>query len=273
MKTPISYYGGTCLNACLFVNYSMKTASIYRLIDPFTGQVRYIGKANIPTERLAAHVAPSNLDGRTMCKRWIKSLSIKGAKPIMEVIETVSEVDWQAREVYWIAFYRAAGACLCNHTDGGEGLVNPSEATKEKQRANNRKNAATYKTPEFRAKISTISKALVRTPEHCARIAASKLGKPRSEAAKAKMSATRKGKVFMSPERYKEVTKAAAPLLQLANEARKRQVGQFDKHGKLLASYESAAACIAATGLPKGTVHTSISRGNITRTGFIFKYI
>lgn len=251
----------------------MKTVSIYRLIDPFTGQVRYIGKATDMKSRLQGHLSLAKMDAKTLCKRWIRSVVRKGGKPVMEEIEVVAEADWQAREAYWIAFYRAAGARLCNHTDGGEGLVNPSEATKEKQRANNRKNAATYQTPEFRAKISAISKALVRTPEHCAKIAASKLGKPRSEETKAKMSAARKGKAFMTPEQYQETTKAAAPLLQSANEARKKQVGQFDRHSNLLASYESAAACIAATGLPKGTIHTSINRGNVTRTGFIFKYI
>lgn len=42
------------------------------------------------------------------------------------------EQDWQERERYWIAFYRQAGARLLNHTDGGEGIVNPDEHTRHR---------------------------------------------------------------------------------------------------------------------------------------------
>lgn len=161
----------------------MKNIYIYRLIDPRNGKIRYIGKATNVELRLAGHISAAKKNQRqTRCVQWIKSLLSINSKPLVEVIEITNEESWQEREKYWIAFYKTSGADLCNHTDGGEGLVNPSEITKEKQRANNRRNAHKYQTAEFKAKISALSKALVRTPEHRRKISESKKGKPMHKA-------------------------------------------------------------------------------------------
>ena len=100
----------------------MKTTFIYKLIDPETNQVRYIGKSNDPKQRLKAHYNKARYKP-THKFNWIKTLKDRGIRPIMEIIEEVSIEIWKEREKYWIMFYLEQGFSLTNCTTGGDGLT------------------------------------------------------------------------------------------------------------------------------------------------------
>lgn len=108
----------------------MDTTFIYVLIDPRTNEVRYVGKANDPKQRLRKHIFDSSRSQETHAKTWINSLLKNGLRPALEVIEKCGD-DWSVRETYWIKYYKDLGVDLTNATDGGEG-IRPNEDARRK---------------------------------------------------------------------------------------------------------------------------------------------
>lgn len=103
-----------------------KITHIYGLVDPFTREIRYIGKTILnPSQRLCSHVSEarrSDIDRRHYHKnRWISNLLAKGAYPEVIILETVLSDDWQDAEKRWIQKGRDLGWRLTNLSDGGEG--------------------------------------------------------------------------------------------------------------------------------------------------------
>ena len=96
------------------------TTYIYKLTDPITLQIRYIGKTINLEQRLYNHIrtAKKMTYKRHICY-WINSLLKQGKLPVMEVLEEC-DINWQEKEQYWIDFYKGN---LCNHTLGGEGRI------------------------------------------------------------------------------------------------------------------------------------------------------
>jgi hypothetical protein len=106
------------------------SAYIYALIDPFTNQVRYIGKSIRPRERLQNHC-----NDRSHCHRthWIQSLITRGLRPIMLLLDKVpTGQEWQPSECNWITYAREQKWPLTNSTDGGDGIVNLTAESKER---------------------------------------------------------------------------------------------------------------------------------------------
>lgn len=109
--------------------------SIYALLDPRSQEVRYVGKATHPRRRLSHHLSPRALNLRTLRSSWLKQLLALGLRPELEILEVVPAGEWVAAERRWIAHYRGLGARLTNMTDGGEGMENPPQETRDKLRA------------------------------------------------------------------------------------------------------------------------------------------
>ena len=107
---------------------------IYKLIDPITEEIRYIGKTNNPKNRLNSHIYRAKTsDSVQHVLFWIKSLINKGFKPQMEVIETCCQETWSDREIYWIAKHKEMGCRLCNHQKGGGSCLTPLQVSKKKK--------------------------------------------------------------------------------------------------------------------------------------------
>src|SRR6266404_62520 len=96
-------------------------ADIYILIDPRDDLIRYVGGTCRTAEwRFKKHLMATN--AQTNCGKWIRELRSVGLKPIMQIIETVYDGLWRARERFWIANYRTVyGADLINQHAGGNG--------------------------------------------------------------------------------------------------------------------------------------------------------
>jgi group I intron endonuclease len=95
---------------------------IYKLIDPITNEIRYVGKTkNSITKRLYEHLTVRNLKSNNHKNNWIKQLLKSNNKPKIEVLEVVNEDNWIPKEIYWIKFLKENGCNLTNTSDGGEG--------------------------------------------------------------------------------------------------------------------------------------------------------
>lgn len=89
-----------------------KEINIYKLSDPITGDVRYIGKTKNLKNRLYQHCfVPFKNDKKDL---WIRSLQDAGLNPIMEVIEKCNSEIGCERELYHISKYIENGANLFN---------------------------------------------------------------------------------------------------------------------------------------------------------------
>jgi hypothetical protein len=103
-----------------------KLTTIYGLVDPRTGHVRYVGKTvGVVSNRVAVHVyyAPKT---HTRSARWICGLLADGLRPEAFILDVVLAENWQETERFWIAYLRFLGFDLTNHAPGGEGRLNYS---------------------------------------------------------------------------------------------------------------------------------------------------
>lgn len=105
-------------------NGNGKTTFIYGLIDPRTQELRYVGKTVLtPDRRLCTHKWRAKAEPHKVhSMAWILSLAKTGMEPDVFTIEEVPPYEnWVEREQFWIEYFRAIGANLCNHSRGGEG--------------------------------------------------------------------------------------------------------------------------------------------------------
>ncbi len=162
---------------------------IYTLIDPRNQQVRYVGYAQDPKERLRKHITSSKrLSSHKAC--WIKSLLKLKLKPEMEIIECVNVKDRDKQEKYWIAYYRSLGFDLTNGTDGGDCSYTLTDETRSKI------SQATHKQWEKRR-----SQNYQMSEDQKIKIGIGNKGKVRSQEAREKYSKARKGKPWTQARR------------------------------------------------------------------------
>lgn len=122
---------------------------IYKLIDPQTGEVRYIGITNEPARRYLHHLNCSDLIEAK--GRWIQSLLSEELKPVMDIIESTENrsVGYE-RERYWIKAYLAQGAKLLNVQHG---IVSPVRYEVQHKQANVEDILSCYSNPQVIAKV------------------------------------------------------------------------------------------------------------------------
>lgn len=111
---------------------------IYALLDPRTGEIRYVGKSSAGLQRAKSHGAPKRLAADDTHKgRWIRMLAEQGLRYQIRVLEETTAEDLAQAEITWIARGRSLGWNLTNATDGGEGGLpglQHTAATREKVR-------------------------------------------------------------------------------------------------------------------------------------------
>lgn len=90
---------------------------IYGLRDPFTRQIRYVGKTNDLKKRFAQHLRGDKSNHAK--RKWIKQLLLEQGKPEIVILQETNESEWEDAEKYWISRGRELGWDLFNLTDGG----------------------------------------------------------------------------------------------------------------------------------------------------------
>lgn len=174
-----------------------QTTFIYKLIDPETLEIRYIGKANDPADRLKQHIAHSqNQSKGTYVGYWIASLYKRDLQPLLEIIEEVPFAIWEARELYWIEWHLQHGHPLTNTYFGGKGVGMVPPAVRAKMAAAQtgkkrspaaiekfiaKKTGMKYKpwSEETRRNVGNSRRGRKYPPEFGAKVAAAKKGKKR----------------------------------------------------------------------------------------------
>lgn len=95
---------------------------IYKLIDPISDTVRYVG---VTTRKLQSRFSQHKHSALTSkselhVHRWFRRVYNKeGLLPIIELIEECEDSIWEEREKYWINFY----SNLTNTREGGKGVI------------------------------------------------------------------------------------------------------------------------------------------------------
>jgi hypothetical protein len=182
-------------------------AIIYALLDPSDYAVRYVGYALDGPKRLESHLQQS-LKARGHKAAWIRSLRVRGERPIIVTLEDLpGDVDWRVNERWWIARMRELGCDLTNTTDGGEGGYILASQTPEARAKRTASNKGRKRSEEFCRRNSERHKGQVVSAETRAKISATMTGRTLSEETKAKVSASLRGKA-KSPEHIESFRKA-----------------------------------------------------------------
>lgn len=117
---------------------------IYGLIDPRTGQCRYVGKTGNLKKRLHRHM----LESKAVTRKgsWIVGLKKEKMKPELVVLEEVPVNNWQEQERFWIANLRFLGCNLTNGTAGGDGVDGLDPIIVARTAAKNRGRTVSFET-------------------------------------------------------------------------------------------------------------------------------
>lgn len=91
-------------------------ATIYKLLDPDTLEVRYIGVTRIKlSRRLNVHLRHGRLKlSRSKLYEWIHALLNEGKKPIIQSIMDVKNTDAKECELVMIQSFKLIGHPLLN---------------------------------------------------------------------------------------------------------------------------------------------------------------
>jgi hypothetical protein len=138
----------------------LRSVYIYVLVDPFTDEVRYVGKSIRPRERLANHCNEQSVTWRT---NWIRTVLAQGKRPLLRIVQILDrDEDWRAAERDWIAGLKERGARLTNCTSGGDGVsgLPPEIRARMALTWTGRKHR-----PESLLKIGAASRGRVHSPE------------------------------------------------------------------------------------------------------------
>lgn len=182
----VFHYNKSTFSLPIYKEKDMKIY-IYTLSDPFTKEVRYVGKTNNLKTRYYNHLKASR---KSYLSSWIKNLKSKQAKPIIEVVDECELNDWAFWEKHWISQFKTWGFKLTNLTDGGEGIngFSHSDFTKSKMSDSRKGKSTTWsigKAPWNKGKIYS--------EEERMKMSEQQKGKKHSEETKNKFSENRKG--------------------------------------------------------------------------------
>lgn len=209
---------------------------IYALQDPITYEIRYIGKSGSGLLRPKAHIIPSRLQSCTHKNHWIKSLLKQGLRPIIKVVQELSNFnELNTAEIYWIQYFKDIGCLLTNSTKGGMGRCGLPH------------------TEETKRKISEgqKNKKVARGPSH------GMYGRKRTKEEKALIS--EHTKIGMNKNEVKEKMHKKPSANKFID-----QSGQY---------YESIYDCRRKTGLSRDTIREILNGQKESYNGYKFTYI
>jgi hypothetical protein len=169
-----------------------ETTFIYGLVDPRTGDLRWVGKSDDPQRRLRGHV--SSRDSDTPRGAWLRDLWAHDLVPALVLFEKVAMEDWRAAECEWIDAKQAEGCPLLNVNRGGGGGDTRIHGKPEVRRKMSRSHKASALSLAARERGAAAVRGVPKTPEHRAKIGAAQVGKIVSPQARRALSAAKRGR-------------------------------------------------------------------------------
>ena len=144
--------------------------SIYGLVDPETGEMRYVGKSKNPKARLGVHLCYARQGKCTHAFRWIKGLIDRGTTPGLVILENnITEECIDERERWWISEGIKRGWRLTNMTEGGDGGHPKYPETSQKLSQANKGKPKPPRSEEHRRKLSEAIRGRKLSPESIAK--------------------------------------------------------------------------------------------------------
>jgi hypothetical protein len=109
---------------------------IYGFFDEPNGMCRYVGKTKRKLVlRVASHINAAKKGSLLLIGQWIREKLAQNETPVFAVLEEVAPgEDWQARERFWIAHFRALNVPLLNMTNGGAGAGGFKQSKEHKEK-------------------------------------------------------------------------------------------------------------------------------------------
>lgn len=219
----------------IFVNVliKIKMTKIYKLLDPDTMEIRYIGKTIQPLwKRLSAHIVKAKRNRTSHISCWIHSLVEQGKRPVIQLIEETD--NWIEREQFYISQYPN----LCNHSIGGESGT-----------------LGYIMSAEHKLKISNSLKGISRPLDVRSKISSSHKNKVLSEVTKEKLRIVNLGKQQSVSSRIKRT---------------KGSIMQFDLDGNIIKEWYSLGQIQQETGFLKANISSCCH--NRLKTAYGFKW-
>ena len=233
---------------------AQRGVSVYQLLDPRTGSVRYVGYSSDPRRRFANHACDA---AETHKARWIRALQRDGLTPVLAILCVVETAEEAKRiEVALIARLRAVGANLTNATAGGDGLADPTTEVRAKCATR----TGIPHTPETRAKISAGNTGKRMSVETKQKIAAARSGTTATESARAKMAAAKLGKSrAFSPSHLNNLRAA----LSSATTRQRMRAAKTGTRNNFFGRRHSSAARARWSAMKAGSTHSDATRAKM----------
>jgi group I intron endonuclease len=221
--------------------------TIYKLIDPITNEIRYIGLTfNNLKQRLKSHCSEKSKSHKS---NWIQSLKKQGLKPVIESIEDniLSYVEVCEREIFYINKYKSEGHRLTNMASGGNKNKKMSDETRKKM-SDSAKNRA------FKLVLSEETKTLI-----------SEKTKKRFE------SESEREKLRISNRRYEDSKTEEQKINDILIQNPKK-VYQYDKNMNFISEYISIRDAERKTNINRSNISKCCMNKVKSAGGFIWRY-
>ena len=239
----------------LLKNMKNKTY-IYGLIDPRTNQIRYVGKADNPTDRFYNHWADKRINHRTC---WFKSLKKEGIKPRIEILAVVEKDNWQFWEKHYISLYDN----LVNGTLGGDGVEATLEVRKKMSDKKSKKQVLQFSLKgEFIEIYKNCVDAATKTKSCRAGIQRVCIGKGKSA----------NGFIWRYHIIGDKIQGKISPYNRRNGGDKRKPVVQLTLNGKIIRKYKSIHEAGKLSGVDRRNISNCLRYGK-TSGGFMWEYL
>lgn len=179
---------------------------VYGLVDPRTGDLRYVGKSSSGMTRPHHHLSAGARKRNTHLGHWLAELygDIGRGPAILVLRECSCNEEALSGEIELIARFRGCDFDLVNATDGGQGSLGRPVTQKTREAVGRASRNRVY-TPEMLARLKESHKHVKppeMTPERKARMIAKLTGRKQSQEERAKKSEA--SKLVWSRPGYRE---------------------------------------------------------------------
>jgi group I intron endonuclease len=222
--------------------------TIYKLIDPISNDIRYIGLTfNTLKQRLGSHLRET---GKSHKCNWIKKLKSNGLKPIIESVEdNISSYDECClREIYYIDYYKKIGCNLTNSASGGNKNKKMSDETKRKMSESAK--SRTFKLVHTNKSKKTLSE---RTKERF-------------------QKEEERDKLRISNKRYEDSKTEEQKLNDILIQKTSKSVFQYDKDMNLICEYPSIKYAAKKNDISFSNISKCCKHKVVMVSGFVWRF-